>query len=155
MAILHYESKLEQVLDEFLAGFTGKTKRDEMRLGRKWNSLYPSAGLNTFTAVALEKARALPTEEGRTLRRVLNKSGVAEETIAALLRHSGTTLVSGMRNSVHHICSRKSKNRLPLAGTHQSRRLNLSGQRRARWPGKNLRWVLTWMIQGRRARFHP
>jgi integrase len=77
-------AKLEQVLDEYLAGFTGKTKREEIRFGRKWNSLYPRAGLNALTPAALEKARALLTEEGRTpqtvnrymafLRRVLNKA---------------------------------------------------------------------------------
>ncbi len=102
-----------------------------------------------------QKARALLTEEGRTLRRVLNKSGATEGTIAALLRHSGTTLVSGMRNSVHHICSRKSKNCLPLAGTHERRRFNLMGQKRGRWLGGNARLALIQMIQERRARLQP
>ena len=118
-----------------------------MRLGRKWNSLYPRAGLNALTPVALEKARALLTEEGRTLRRVLNKSGATEATVAALLRHSGTTLVSGMRTSVHHICGRKSKNCLPMAGTHQSQRFNLMGQKRGRWLGRNARLARTQMIR--------
>jgi integrase len=72
------------VLKEYLAGFTGKTKRDEIRFSRKWASLFPGAGLNVLTPATLQRARTLLTDEGRTpqtvnrylafLRRVLNKA---------------------------------------------------------------------------------
>ena len=46
-------AKLDEVLKEYLAGFTGKTKRDEIRFSRKWASLFPGAGLNVLTPAAL------------------------------------------------------------------------------------------------------
>ncbi len=77
-------AKLDEVLKEYLAGFRGKTKRDEIRFSRKWTILFPGAGLNALTTATLERARTLLTEEGRTpqtvnrymafLRQVLNKA---------------------------------------------------------------------------------
>ena len=77
-------AKLEDVLEEYLAAFTGRSKRDENRYKKKWLTLFPGARLNVLTPAALEKARTQLAEEGRTpqtvnrymgfLRRVLNKA---------------------------------------------------------------------------------
>ncbi len=76
-------AKLEEVLDGYLAAFTGRSKRDEERFKKKWIAVFPGARLNALTPTALESARTQLTE-GRTpqtvnrymgfLRRVLNKA---------------------------------------------------------------------------------
>jgi integrase len=76
-------AKLEEVLDGYLAAFTGRSKRDEERFKKKWVAIFPAARLNALTPAALESARAQLTE-GRTpqtvnrymgfLQRVLNKA---------------------------------------------------------------------------------
>jgi integrase len=76
-------AKLEEVLDGYLAAFTGRSKRDEARFKQKWAGIFPAARLNALTPMALESARA-QLAEGRTpqtvnrymgfLRRVLNKA---------------------------------------------------------------------------------
>ena len=76
-------AKLEEVLDGYIAAFTGRSKRDEERFRRKWVAIFPAARLNAITPTALENARA-QLSEGRTpqtvnrymgfLRRVLNKA---------------------------------------------------------------------------------
>jgi integrase len=76
-------AKLEEVLDGYLAAFTGRSKRDEARFEKKWAGIFPAARLNALTPTALESARA-QLAEGRTpqtvnrymgfLRRVLNKA---------------------------------------------------------------------------------
>ena len=76
-------AKLEEVLDGYLAAFTGRSKRDEERFKKKWAAIFPAARLNALTPTALESARA-QLSEGRTpqtvnrymgfLRRVLNKA---------------------------------------------------------------------------------
>ena len=76
-------AKLEEVLDGYLAAFTGRSKRDEERFKKKWVTIFPGARLNVLTPTALESARA-QLAEGRTpqtvnrymgfLRRVLNKA---------------------------------------------------------------------------------
>ena len=76
-------AKLEEVLDGYLAAFTGRSKRDEERFKKKWVAIFPAARLNVLTPTALEGARA-QLAEGRTpqtvnrymgfLRRVLNKA---------------------------------------------------------------------------------
>jgi integrase len=48
----------EQVLNDYLAGFMGKSIRDERRYARMWQSIFPGARLNAITAPAIEKARA-------------------------------------------------------------------------------------------------
>jgi len=77
-------AKLEDVLEEYLEAFTGRSKRDEERFKKKWVALFPGARLNVLTPLVLEKARTQLAEEGRTpqtvnrymgfLRRVLNKA---------------------------------------------------------------------------------
>ncbi|MGC3976199.1 MAG: tyrosine-type recombinase/integrase [Nitrospira sp.] len=77
-------AKLEEVLNDYLETFTGRSKRDEERFKKKWLELFPGARLNALTASALEKARTRLAEDGRTpqtvnrymgfLRRVLNKA---------------------------------------------------------------------------------
>ncbi len=79
-------AKLEEVLDGYLAAFTGCSKRDEARFKKKWAGIFPAARLNALTPMALESARA-QLAEGRTpqtvnrymgfLRRVLNKESRA------------------------------------------------------------------------------
>jgi integrase len=76
-------AKLEEVLDGYLAAYTGRSKRDEVRFRKQWITLFPGARLNSITPTALESARA-QLSEGRTpqtvnrymgfLRRVLNKA---------------------------------------------------------------------------------
>ena len=76
-------AKLEEVLDGYLAAFTGRSKRDEERFKKKWVAIFPASRLNVLTPTALESARA-QLAEGRTpqtvnrymgfLRRVLNKA---------------------------------------------------------------------------------
>lgn len=76
-------AKLDEVLDGYLAAFTGRSKRDEERFKKKWAAIFPGARLNALTPAALEEARAR-LAEGRTpqtvnrymgfLRRVLNKA---------------------------------------------------------------------------------
>ena len=76
-------AKLEEVLEGYIAAFTGRSKRDEERFKKKWMTIFPSARLNALTPMALESARA-HLSEGRTpqtvnrymgfLRRVLNKA---------------------------------------------------------------------------------
>jgi integrase len=76
-------AKLEEVLDGYVAAFTGRSKRDEERFKKKWAAIFPAARLNALTPAALEDARA-QLAEGRTpqtvnrymgfLRRVLNKA---------------------------------------------------------------------------------
>jgi len=76
-------AKLEEVLDGYLAAFTGGSKRDEERFKKKWGTIFPAAWLNVLTPTALESARA-QLAEGRTpqtvnrymgfLRRVLNRA---------------------------------------------------------------------------------
>ncbi|MBA3752982.1 MAG: hypothetical protein H0X01_02305, partial [Nitrospira sp.] len=76
-------AKLEQVLCEYLAGFTGRTMREERRFSHKWQSIFSGARLNALTISAVEKART-GLLDGRTpqtvnrymafLRRVLNKA---------------------------------------------------------------------------------
>ena len=76
-------AKLEEVLDGYIAAFTGRSKRDEERFKKKWVGIFPGARLNALTPTALEGARA-HLSEGRTpqtvnrymgfLRRVLNKA---------------------------------------------------------------------------------
>jgi len=77
-------AKLQDVIDGYLAAFTGRSRRDEARFAKKWLLLFPGARLNALTPAALERARAQLSEEGRTpqtvnrymgfLRRVLNKA---------------------------------------------------------------------------------
>ncbi len=72
------------MLDEYLAAFAGRSKRDEERYKKMWVTLFPGARLNVLTPAVLEKARMQLAEEGRTpqtvnrymgfLRRVLNKA---------------------------------------------------------------------------------
>ncbi|ULA61725.1 MAG: Phageintegrase domain-containing protein [Nitrospira sp.] len=76
-------AKLDDVLDRYLAAFTGRSKRDEARFRKKWAALFPGARLNAITPAALEVART-QLSEGRTpqtvnrylgfLRRVLNQA---------------------------------------------------------------------------------
>jgi integrase len=76
-------AKLDEVLDGYLAAFTGRSKRDEERFKKTWAAIFPGARLNALTPTALESARA-QLAEGRTpqtvnrymgfLRRVLNKA---------------------------------------------------------------------------------
>ena len=76
-------AKLEDVLDGYLAAFTGRSKRDEERFKKRWMEIFPGVRLNVLTPTALESARAT-LAEGRTpqtvnrymgfLRRVLNKA---------------------------------------------------------------------------------
>jgi integrase len=77
-------AKLEEVLNDYMEAFTGRSKRDEERFKQKWLELFPGARLNALTPSTLEKARAQLGVEGRTpqtvnrymgfLRRVLNKA---------------------------------------------------------------------------------
>lgn len=77
-------AKLHDVLEGYLAAFTGRSKRDESRFARKWLALFPAARLNMLTPATLEHARAKLLDEGRApqtvnrylafLRRVLNKA---------------------------------------------------------------------------------
>lgn len=76
-------AKLEEVLEGYLAAFTGRSKRDEERFKKRWMVIFPGARLNALTPTALESART-QLAEGRTpqtvnrymgfLRRVLNKA---------------------------------------------------------------------------------
>lgn len=76
-------AKLEEVLDGYIAAFTGRSKRDEERFKKKWVAIFPGARLNALTPTALESAWA-QLSEGRTpqtvnrymrfLRWVLNKA---------------------------------------------------------------------------------
>jgi integrase len=76
-------AKLDEILDGYIAAFTGRSKRDEERFKKKWTKIFPAARLNALTPTALEGARA-HLSEGRTpqtvnrymgfLRRVLNKA---------------------------------------------------------------------------------
>jgi len=77
-------AKLQDVIDSYLAAFTGRSRRDEHRFAKKWPLMFPGARLNALTPAALERARAQLSKEGRTpqtvnrymgfLRRVLNKA---------------------------------------------------------------------------------
>lgn len=77
-------AKLEEALDEYLAAFTGRSKRDEVRYKKTWLELFPGARLNALTPASLESVRAQLAEGGRSpqtvnrymqfLRRVLNKA---------------------------------------------------------------------------------
>ena len=77
-------AKLQDVIDSYMAAFTGRSRRDEHRFAKKWPLMFPGARLNALTPTALEHARAQLSEEGRTpqtvnrymgfLRRVLNKA---------------------------------------------------------------------------------
>jgi hypothetical protein len=49
--------KLADVIDNHLATFTGRSKRDEERYKKKWLELFPEARLNVLTPAALEQAR--------------------------------------------------------------------------------------------------
>src|SRR6185295_5985594 len=55
-------AKLEEVLDGYLAAFTGRSKRDEERFKKKWVEIFPGARLNAITPTALESARAYLSE---------------------------------------------------------------------------------------------
>lgn len=76
-------AKLEEVLDGYIATFTGRSKRDEERFKKKWVAIFPGARLNALTPTAPESARA-QFSDGRTpqtvnrymrfLRRVLNNA---------------------------------------------------------------------------------
>jgi len=77
-------AKLEDALEEYLAAFSGRSKRDEVRYKKKWLELFPGARLNALTPARLESVRAQLAEGGRSpqtvnrymqfLRRVLNKA---------------------------------------------------------------------------------
>ncbi len=77
-------AKLAEALDEYLAAFTGRSKRDEERYKKTWLELFPGARLNVLTPARLESVRAQLGEGGRSpqtvnrymqfLRRVLNKA---------------------------------------------------------------------------------
>lgn len=77
-------AKLEDVLNDYLDAFTGRSKRDEQRYKKTWLDLLPGARLNSITPALLEKLRAQLSEGGRSpqtvnrymqfLRRVLNKA---------------------------------------------------------------------------------
>ena len=58
-------AKLEEVLDGYIATFTGRSKRDEERFKKKWVAIFPGARLNALTPTALESAWA-QLSEGRT-----------------------------------------------------------------------------------------
>jgi len=74
----------EEVLEGYLAAFTGRSLRDEQRYKRAWVFLFPEARLNALTPTALEQIRGKMAELGRSpqtinryvgfLRRVLNKA---------------------------------------------------------------------------------
>ena len=77
-------AKLEDVLNDYLDAFTGRSTRDETRYKKTWLDLLPGARLNSITPALLEKLRAQLSEGGRSpqtvnrymqfLRRVLNKA---------------------------------------------------------------------------------
>jgi integrase len=77
-------ARLEEVLNDYMEVFAGRSRRDEERFKQKWLELFPGARLNALTPSTLEKARAQLAVEGRTpqtvnrymgfLRRVLNKA---------------------------------------------------------------------------------
>ena len=56
-------AKLEEVLDGYLAAFTGRSKRDEERFKKKWMDIFPGARLNALSPTALESARAQLAED--------------------------------------------------------------------------------------------
>lgn len=59
-------AKLEDVLEEYLAAFAGRSKRDEERFKKQWVALFPGARLNVLTPAVLEKAQTQLAEMGRT-----------------------------------------------------------------------------------------
>jgi integrase len=77
-------AKLEEVLEDYLAAFTGRSERDERRYKKTWLELLPEARLNAITPALLENLRVKLSEGGRSpqtvnrymqfLRRVLNKA---------------------------------------------------------------------------------
>jgi len=77
-------AKLAEVLEEYLAAFTGRSERDERRYKRTWLDLLPGARLNAITPALLESVRGKLSEGGRSpqtvnrymqfLRRVLSKA---------------------------------------------------------------------------------
>lgn len=77
-------AKLADMLDEYLAAFAGRSKRDEARYRKTWLDLLPEARLNAITPALLEKLRAQLSAGDRSpqtvnrymqfLRRVLNKA---------------------------------------------------------------------------------
>lgn len=77
-------AKLSEVLDEYLAAFTGRSERDERRYKKMWLELLPGARLNAITPALLESVRGKLSDGGRSpqtvnrymqfLRRVLSKA---------------------------------------------------------------------------------
>jgi hypothetical protein len=76
-------AKLADVIDNHLATFTGRSKRDEERYKKMWVELFPGGRLNALTPTCLEQARAKLVVGRSTgtvnhyfkfLRRVLNKA---------------------------------------------------------------------------------
>jgi len=77
-------AKLDDVLEDYLAAFAGRSKRDETRYKKTWLNLLAGARLNAITPAGLEAIRAKLAEGGRSpqtvnrymqfLRRVLNKA---------------------------------------------------------------------------------
>jgi integrase len=77
-------AKLAEVLEEYLAAFTGRSERDERRYKKTWLDLLPGMRLNAITPALLESLRGKLSEGGRSpqtvnrymqfLRRVLSKA---------------------------------------------------------------------------------
>jgi integrase len=77
-------AKLDDVLNEYLESFTGRSLRDEARYKKTWLELLPGARLNAITPALLETLRVRLSEGGRSpqtvnrymqfLRRVLSKA---------------------------------------------------------------------------------
>jgi hypothetical protein len=80
----------DKVLEEHLAGFRGKSLRDDKRFARMWNRLFPNIRLNGISASGLKKARTVLLEGRQSatvnrymafIRKVLNVA-VAEGRMA-------------------------------------------------------------------------
>ncbi len=77
-------AKLAEVLEEYLAAFTGRSERDERRYKKTWLELLPEVRLNAITPALLESLRGKLSDGGRSpqtvnrymqfLRRVLSKA---------------------------------------------------------------------------------
>ncbi|TKB67908.1 MAG: hypothetical protein E8D52_11630 [Nitrospira sp.] len=55
-------AKLAEVLEEYLAAFTGRSERDERRYKKTWLELLPGVRLNAITPALLESVRGKLSE---------------------------------------------------------------------------------------------
>ena len=96
---------LAEVLEQYIATFTGRSMRDEKRFALKWKTLCPGMRINQLTPAFLEQKQIKLNKEGRTpqttkkymtfLRRVLYKvvrdGKLTSNPVARMKLHKETT----------------------------------------------------------------